>query len=261
MLNSLFHLPGGRWDLVWAHAMLVGFFLSMAAGVSYHVLGRWSGRRWRSLRAIRVHLMIVTIGPPLMLIALATGWQALFLVAGSLQAAAVMLFLVTIVPMMPSLPGPTRAGFAGAALALASGVALGAAFAINPVLGAHLRSAHAMLNLFGGAGFLISGVAYYLVPRFAGRPLRWPRLVGFQLALLSGGIILGAGGWAWKGFGGNAVGAVSLAHAVVAVGFLLLGLVIGGTFAQHAVGSVASVTVSAGRPPLTRREYPVQGTE
>lgn len=188
-----------------------------------------------------------------MLIALATGWQALFLVAGPLLAAGVVLFSVTIAPMLPGLPKSTAIGFAGAALILTSGVMLGAAFAINPVLGAHLRLAHAMLNLFGGAGFLISGVAYYLVPRFAGRPLRWPRLVGFQLGLLGSGILLGAGGWAWKGFGGNAAGAVSLAHATVAVGFLLLGLMIGGTFAQRAVGSVASMTMSAGRPPLTRR--------
>ena len=29
----------GRWDLVWAHTMLVGFFLSMVSGVCYHVAG------------------------------------------------------------------------------------------------------------------------------------------------------------------------------------------------------------------------------
>jgi hypothetical protein len=43
--------PGfGRWGLVWAHALLVGFIMSMASGVSYHVLPRaWmpSPRRQR----------------------------------------------------------------------------------------------------------------------------------------------------------------------------------------------------------------------
>ncbi|MGI9253988.1 MAG: hypothetical protein ACR2J8_09590, partial [Thermomicrobiales bacterium] len=42
-----FWTPGaGRWELVWAHSLLVGFFLSMAAGVSYHVLSRWTGKQW-----------------------------------------------------------------------------------------------------------------------------------------------------------------------------------------------------------------------
>ncbi|HKG25138.1 MAG TPA: hypothetical protein VKB09_05775, partial [Thermomicrobiales bacterium] len=62
----------GRWDLVWAHAMLVGYFLSMAAGVSYHVLSRWTGRPWRSAVPIRLHFAVAAIGLPLMLLALAT---------------------------------------------------------------------------------------------------------------------------------------------------------------------------------------------
>jgi len=40
-LVTSIHTPEtGRWELVWAHAMLVGFAFSMATGVTYHVLPR-----------------------------------------------------------------------------------------------------------------------------------------------------------------------------------------------------------------------------
>ena len=80
----------GRWDLVWAHAMLVGFMLSMAAGTCYHVLSRWTGYPWRSTLPIRLHLIVMTIGLPIMLLALATDAMTLFKIAGPLQAAAIV---------------------------------------------------------------------------------------------------------------------------------------------------------------------------
>lgn len=248
LLDSRFRLAGERWDVVWAHTMLVGFFLSMASGVSYHVLGRWSMRPWRWPLAIRLHLWLVTLGLPLMLIALATGWEALFLIAGPIQAVAVGLFIALIAPMLPGLPLSTRVGFASAAFVFVCGITLGGAFAIDPALGARLRLAHATLNLFGGAGFLISGVAYYLVPRFAGRPLRWPRLVGPQLVVLGLGIGFAAAGWTWNAYGGDAIWPIATGYAAVAVAFGLLGIMISGTFARSAVGTVSTITMNASRP-------------
>lgn len=261
VFNSLFRLPGERWDIVWAHTMLVGFFLSMASGVSYHALGRWSGRRWRWPAAIRIHFVIVTFGLPLMLVALATGWEALFLVAGPLQAVAVGLLIVMIAPMLPGLPLSTRLGFASSAFLLACGVTLGGAFAIDPAIGAHLRLAHATLNLFGGVGFLISGVAYYLVPRFAGQPLRWPRLVGPQLATLGLGILVAAVGWGWRGYGGDATGMIRVAHMAISTGFVLLGLMIAGTFAQTSAVPAGSIEVLPRRMAPMRRGQPVRMAE
>lgn len=261
LLDSRIKLTGERWDIVWAHTMLVGFFLSMASGVSYHVLGRWSMRRWRWPVAIRMHLWLVTLGLPLMLIALATGWETFFLIAGPLQAVAVGLFIASIVPMLPGPSVPTRVGFATSALVLAFGITLGVAFAINPATGAHLRFAHATLNLFGGVGFLISGVAYYLVPRFAGRPLRWPRLMGPQLVMLALGILAAAGGWWSHGYGGNATALIRLGHTAMSTSFLLLGIVIGDTFAQPSSAPTGSIEVLPRQRIPVRRGQPVRMAE
>jgi len=73
--------------------LLVGFFLTMASGVCYHVLSRWSGRPWRSVAAIRWHYLLVALGLPFMVLALATNWTGLFAVAGSVQATALALLL------------------------------------------------------------------------------------------------------------------------------------------------------------------------
>lgn len=235
---SIWQPATGRWDLVWAHAMLIGFFLSMAAGVGYHVLPRWTGRPWRSAAPIRLHLLLAAVATPAMLVALATDRTELFAVTGILQVAALALYLATIAPMLPALPGPTRPALIGAAFLLLAGIALGAAFAIEPALGARFRLAHAQLNLFGWGGLLISAIGAYLFPQFAGRPLRWPRLVTVQLAAIGGGVTIGTLARLWLMLGDPSargelltlLGAVAL--GLVALGFLLFGAIVFGTFAS-----------------------------
>lgn len=188
----------GRWDLVWAHSLLVGFFLSMVAGVSYHVLPRWTGVPWERVRPMAVHFRIVAAGLPLMIAALAFDLPRLFAVAGVAEAAGVALFLSIIAPQAPRLPGPTRHAFLLGGVALGVGILLGGAFAVDPATGAALRQTHAVLNVFGFAGAFTAGSAYYLAPRFAGRPLRWPGpALGTVLAIF-GGAALAAAGWAWR---------------------------------------------------------------
>lgn len=232
----------GRWDLVWAHAMLVGFMLSMVSGTCYHVLSRWTGCPWRSVAPIRVHLLVTIVGFPFMLLALATNWTALFAIAGPLQAAALILFLFNIAPLVLRLPGRSKPAVLAAGLCLTVGVSLGAWFANDAVAGARLRMTHAEINLFGWTGLLISGVAYYLVPRFAGRPLRWPRLANLQLALLGAGIVVGAAALAFRGYGHANAAIVLAAQALVSAGFAMLGAVIAGTF--YARRSTSAATVS-----------------
>ncbi|HEY7031191.1 MAG TPA: hypothetical protein VH482_07695 [Thermomicrobiales bacterium] len=231
----------GRWDLVWAHAMLVGFFLSMASGVGYHVFSRWTGRPWPAVAPIRLHLAVVTLGLPLMLLALATDQRDLFLVAGPLQAAALALFVVTSAPMVIALPDPTRPALAAAALFLLAGIGLGTSFAIDPALGARLRMVHAELNLFGWTGLLIAGVGYYLIPRFLGRPLRWPRLAAVQMGTLAGGTLLGALMLARRAYGEEPLVPIAWAQAPIAFGFLLFALLIVAT-ARGKSGARAAVT-------------------
>jgi hypothetical protein len=229
LVTSQWQPSTGRWDLVWAHAMLVGFFLSMASGVCYHVLARWTGRPWRWLLPIRLHYLVVAAGLPLMLLALATGWAPLFAIAGPLQAVGVGLLLVNILPMLGGLPPLTRATMGIASAFLATGVTLGAVFAIDAATGARLRLVHAELNLFGWTGLLICGVGYYLLPRLLGRPLRWPRLAAAQVACLTAGVLLSAGALAWRAYGGGSPALIAGGNALVALGFALFGTLIAAT--------------------------------
>ena len=241
----------GRWDLVWAHAMLVGFMLSMACGICYHVLSRWTGREWGAVEPIRLHLIGTVIGLPLMLAALAFDIDWLFLVAGPLQALAVALFLATIVPMLLRLPGATRPAMLAAAVFLLTGVGLGAAFAIEPAIGARLRLSHAGINLFGFTGLLISGAGYYLVPRFAGHPLRWPRLAWAQVVLLGGGVVTGAIAFGFRAYGHPNDAVITAAHAMIATAFVVFALMIAGAFfGQESRATVTAVRIDpALRPP------------
>jgi hypothetical protein len=224
--------PGtGRWDLVWAHALLVGFFLTMASGVCYHVLGRWTGRSWRSVRAVRLHYELVLLSLPFMLLALATDAEKLFLVAGPAQAAAIALFLVNILPLVWRLDGPVRAGILVAIAFLVAGVGLGVAFAIDPGLGPRLRQTHATANVFGFGGLLISGFGYVFVTHFAGRSLRWPRLARAQVGVLLLGVAGGVLATLWRALDGGPDVAVILAQGVVAAGMLLFAAQVAGTFA------------------------------
>jgi hypothetical protein len=247
LVTSAWRLETGRWDLVWAHALLIGFFLSMASGVCYHVLSRWTGRPWRAIMPIRLHFAIAALGLPVMLLALATDRAEIFAVAGPLQAVAIGLFLITITPMIPALPDLTRPAFAAAMVLLATGVTLGALFALEPAIGARLRLTHAGINLFGWTGLLISGAGYYLVPRFAGQPLRWPRLATAQLSALVIGVALAAVAFAWRAYGDGPASFVLFAHGMICAGFLLLGVQIAGTFRRRSAGTVAALVLRPSR--------------
>jgi heme/copper-type cytochrome/quinol oxidase subunit 1 len=95
---------------------------------------------------------------------------------------------------------------------LACGIALGAAFALDRPLGAALRPLHAELNLWGWVTLLIYGMAYHMLPRFAGRPLPRTRVANVQAWLAIGGVVLAAAGWL------AALGAPALAPPLRALG-------------------------------------------
>jgi hypothetical protein len=181
----------GRWELVWAHALLLGFVVSMASSVTYHILPRWTTARWRTPQLIPAHFVLSAIALPLMLAALAGDWDDLFLIAGPLQAAALACWIVTILPPALKLPRPTREAMLVAFGFLAIGISLGASFAVDDYYGAIYRQVHAGFNLYGWAGMLILGAGYYLVPRFASSPLRWHRLASAQIPLMAAAVFAG----------------------------------------------------------------------
>lgn len=245
------HTPDtGRWELVWAHAMLVGFAFSMASGVTYHVLPRWTNGRWRSIGALRVHYYVTMVALPLMVLALALDSQVLFHMAAPLQAAVIALWIGNCLPFIRKLPRFTSAGFGAALLALAVGIGLGMSFAVTPANGALLRPVHAELNLFGWAGLLITGVTYYLAPRFAGADLRWGRFAPVQLGATIGGLALSVV-LVWLRIEGHDLGAlIGIAHLICAAGLAMLGIMVAGTFARKPLGMAVPLQVM--RPPGIR---------
>ena len=109
--------------------------------------------------------------------------------------------------------------------------------------------ARAEINLFGWTGLLICGVGYYLVPRFAGHPLRWPRLANLQLALLGAGIVVGAVALSFRGYGHVNTTVILGAQVLVALGFALFALIVGGTFfAKKSPVTVSQIQIAKARP-------------
>jgi hypothetical protein len=203
----------------------------MASGVCYHVLARWTGRRWRHPRLIALHLRLTVVALPLMLTALALDNRWLLAIGGSLQAAALLLFAWNVLPMLGPLPAPSRWGITCAVVFLAIGVLIGASFAMDPVNHTRLRYSHAVINLFGFAGLLVSGAGYYLFPRFAGQVLSWPRVALAQVALQAAGVVALAFGLWWQvRNGAHADAILAGAAGVVWLGLMTFAVQIGATF-------------------------------
>ncbi len=228
--------PGfGRWDLVYAHIMLLGFFLPMACGTSYHVLARWSGMDFRSLRLIRFHQISYITGLFAMVIAL--GWDVdwLFLVGGPAMAVSMLAWAINIVPLVLRIGATERSAVLFALVFLAVGVTLGVLFAIDPGLGPRLRSAHVIANLFGCAGLLISGFGYRFVPLSSQREtMRWPTLQIPQIALTAIGIAAGTCAMALRMYGHLDPRSAALLVLPAAAGMLLFALNALATFRQPA---------------------------
>jgi hypothetical protein len=195
----------------------------------------------------------MTIGLPVMLLALATDSMTLLKIAGPLQAAAIVLFLGAIAPLVAHMPGRSKPAMLAAAISLAIGVSMGAWFAIEAAAGARLRLAHAEINLFGWTGLLICGVGYYLIPRLAGHSLRWPRLANIQLALLGSGILIGAIALVFRGYGHLNTAVILGAQIMVSAGFILFALIIGGTFfAKKSPITVSGIQIGTRPQPAGR---------
>ncbi|MEO7908181.1 MAG: hypothetical protein ABIV47_00895 [Roseiflexaceae bacterium] len=98
---------------------------------------------------------------------------------------------------------------------LAFGIGLGVWFAVDRAAGAWLRPLHAELNLWGWATLLIYGMAYHMLPRFAGCTPRWLHLASAQSWLAIASVALVAAGWI------GVVSALPLAQFVLLAGGVL----------------------------------------
>jgi cbb3-type cytochrome oxidase subunit 1 len=78
---------------------------------------------------------------------------------------------------------------------LGVGVALGVAMAFAPGVAGGYRPAHMHANLLGFVSMMIFGVAYHVIPRFVGSPLRSRRMAEIHLWVANVGLTLLAGGF------------------------------------------------------------------
>jgi len=98
---------------------------------------------------------------------------------------------------------------------LGLGVTLGVAIAVHP-LWIIYRPAHVHMNLLGFVTMMIYGVAYHVIPRFAGHPLHARRLAIAQWWLANAGLIIMA-----LGFTLRARGSLDVATTILGVGGVL----------------------------------------
>ena len=90
---------------------------------------------------------------------------------------------------------PFVAGFVRASLVwLGVGGSLGLWMTFSPAALGY-RSAHMHANLLGFVSMMIFGVAYHVIPRISGSPLRHRRLARIHLWVANLGLALMVGGW------------------------------------------------------------------
>lgn len=235
---------GGRWDLVWAHVMLLGFFFPMASGTSYHMLARWSGRDFAKLRLIGIHIITFIIGMPAMAIALAIDSDALLRIGAVSMAIAMTAWAINIIPVAWPLAASVRTGITLAIVFMVIGIGLGVMFAVDPVAGARLRSTHVVANLFGFAGLLISGFGYRYVPQLAGvSEMRWPGLRMPQVGIMALGCAIGMVFMALRMYGHLDAAYVLWPCLVGAFGMLLFAVNTLATFAPSLSPVTKSITL------------------
>jgi len=101
---------------------------------------------------------------------------------------------------------PYVRGFIRASLVwFAIGILIGVAMAFWPAGHVVYRPAHAHANLLGFVNMFIFGIAYHVLPRFAGRPLPSERMAVWHLWVANFGLVLLVAGWltgpTWTGAG------------------------------------------------------------
>jgi hypothetical protein len=132
---------------------------------------------------------------------------------------------------------------------LGIGVLMGLWLAFEPGRALAYRPAHMHANLLGFVSMMIFGVAYHVLPRFAGAPLRSRRLASAHLVLANSGLLLMVGGW---------IARVSWPSAGALLG---LGAVLSATGAFFFIGNIWQTLGESGRTKIsmpTPGRHPLQ---
>jgi cbb3-type cytochrome oxidase subunit 1 len=123
---------------------------------------------------------------------------------------------------------------------LGAGVVLGTWMAVDPAAGIY-RPAHMHTTLLGFVSMMIFGVAYHVLPRFTGSPLRSTRAALVHVVLANAGLGLMVAAWLLRA-----------AWAPVAV-LLPVGAVLSGVGAFLFIGNIWLTMNGAGAPVAIRR--------
>ncbi|MDB4879402.1 MAG: cytochrome c oxidase subunit [Gemmatimonadetes bacterium] len=127
---------------------------------------------------------------------------------------------------------------------LSLGVTLGVAMAAHPPWTVY-RLAHVHMVLLGFVTMMIFGVAYHVVPRFAGVPLHGRRAAGWHWWIANAGLALMAAGFMLRGRGiAHATMLLSIGGSLSAAGAYLFAWLLWRT-----IDGPAQRGVSLGRPP------------
>ena len=101
------------------------------------------------------------------------------------------------------------------------GILIGVTMAWWPMEHLVYRPAHAHAHLLGFVSMMIFGVAYHVIPRFAGNPLRSRRMAMIHFWVANLGLAAMVGGWIMRGWLGWGPGLVAAGGALTAVGAFL----------------------------------------
>jgi heme/copper-type cytochrome/quinol oxidase subunit 1 len=89
---------------------------------------------------------------------------------------------------------------------LGVGAVLGVMMIFQPATVAVMFRVHAHINLLGWVSMMIFGVSYHVIPRFSGRPMRYPRIIWPHFWLTNVGLVGMALAWTVGGPGAKAWG-------------------------------------------------------
>lgn len=212
ILAREFGLIHARWLLSAEHLLTLGWMMLMIIGVACHVLPRWSGQATRDPRWLKVGLSLHHLGLLSIVLGLGFDLPALFALGASFILAALACCVWLLIPALATPPAkqpsqlsivqPRRIGpltmwsIRAAVFYLAVGIGLGISFAFDRALGAQLRPIHVESNLAGFATILIYGMAYFMIPRFMGRPLGLANIANWQVFLAISAVAIIDLGWA-----------------------------------------------------------------
>ena len=116
---------------------------------------------------------------------------------------------------------------------LALGVTLGVAMGVKPAWSVY-RTAHLHMLLLGFVAMMIFGVAYHVIPRFVGSPLRSPRLAGVHWWLANGGLAIMVAGFILRAQGNPVSSALlGVGGTAAAVGAYIFAFLVWRTFEWH----------------------------